>query len=419
MTTRGTLDRLQPAVIRAIFHAPARATQPTQAPERIARHLVPVALVLAACVGLYLRWTATPRPSVEYTTAAFERGDIRAQLTATGTLSALYSVSVASRVPGRIESLHADRGDQVKKGEVIATLEPWSFRLAAARAKAELATAVGVLANAEAQKQSAETAFDRVRDLHVEGMVSGAVYEQAESDQAFARADVVAARASVKRARAALERAQLDLSSTAIVSPIDGSVIARNVNVGQSIAGSAAAATTLFTIVEDLEHMRIDAPVPEGELGKIRSGMPVTFTVAAHPGRSFAGRVRQLGNEPHLRRDLMTYDAVVDVENREQLLKPGMTATVAFTYAERTAALRIPNAALQFRPEPAVRARMSDAGAPVRAHPDSRTLWVLRRGEAQPLSVGIGINDGAWTEVTRADLQPGDRVIVSATLEPL
>jgi HlyD family secretion protein len=418
VSTRATLERLEPAVIRAIFRAPERAPRPQRASELIARQLVPAALVLAASVGLYLRWTTTRQSSLQYTTAAFERGAIRAQLIATGTVSALDSVSVGSRVPGRIESLRVDCGDAVKKGEVIATLEPWSFRLAAAQAKAELAAAVAALTSAEARKQGAETEFDRVRDLHVEGMVSGAEYDQAQANQAFARADVVAARANVKRARVALERAEFDLSSAAIVSPIDGSVVARHVNVGQSIADSAVAATTLFTIVEDLTRMRIDTPVPERELGKIRAGTPVTLTVAAHPDRSFAGHVRQLGDEPRLRRDLMTYHAVVDVDNREQLLKPGMTATVAFTYAERSAALRVPNAALQFQPQPAMLARMSDAGAPVPGGSDSRTLWVLRSGTVLLLSVGVGISDGAWTEVTRAELQPGDRVILSATLDP-
>jgi len=200
------------------------------------------------------------------------------------------------------------------------------------------------------------------------------------------------------------------------VSPIDGVVISRNVDVGQTVA-AALQAPTLFTIAQDLTRMQVDTNVAEADIGKIREGMPVTFTVDAHPDRTFTGRVRQVRDNAQTLQNVVTYDAVVDVENTERLLKPGMTANASFIYSERADALRVPNAALRFKPEPAVLASMTDAGISPTRKSDQRTLWVLRAGRALPVSIGAGITDGSWTEVLDGDVVTGDRAIVEATLE--
>jgi HlyD family secretion protein len=424
--TRSTAQHFQPPGVSRLFQAPGRqpirATTAKARSARIARRVVSGAVALAVCVGLYIRFADTAaQPAVHYTTANCERGAIYARVIGTGVLSAVGTVSVGTPVSGRIESLRADYGEHVKKGEVIATLEPSAFRLAVAQANAELAAAVAGLQSAKAREMSAETAFESARDLNAEGFLPGAEYEQARANLTFSRADSVAGRASVKRARAALDRAALDLKNTTIVAPIDGVVISRDVNVGEPVATGPAVPTLLFTLAEDLTRMQLDTPVAERDVGNLRVGMPVTFTVAAQPSRRFAGSVRQIRDEPRRRFDVVTYDAIVDVENVDRVLKPGMTASVTFPYAERAAALRIPTSALNFEPDRSVLALMTDAGTAAPRQADERTVWVLRREQALPVSIRIGIADGAWTEVTGGDIQPGDRAIVGATLnaEPI
>jgi HlyD family secretion protein len=192
-------------------------------------------------------------------------------------------------------------------------------------------------------------------------------------------------------------------------------VISRDVNVGEAVAIGPAVPTLLFTLAEDLSRMQLEMPVAERDVGKLREGMPVTFTVPPQPSRTFAGSIRQIRDEPRRRFDVVTYDAVVDVEKVDRVLKPGMTARVTFTYAERAAVLRIPTSALDFEPDRAVFALMTDAGMAAPQLADERTVWVLRREQVLPVSIRIGIDDGAWTEVTGGDLQPGDRAVVGAT----
>jgi len=372
---------------------------------------------LLAATWLGVRLVSSPSESpVHYQTAVVDRGDVRAKINANGALSALVTVSVGSQVSGRIETLRKDFGSRVKKGEVVATIEPAVFRAAAAEANANLAAAVAAVERAEARKFNAEQQFARARDLHAEGLVTGAEYEEADANLHVARADLTVAQANVKQARAGRDQAQQNLRFTTIVSPIDGVVISRNVDVGQTVA-AALQAPTLFTIAQDLTRMQVDTNVAEADIGKIREGMSVEFTVDAHPDRTFTGRVRQVRDNAQTLQNVVTYDAVVDVDNRERLLKPGMTANVTFTYAERSKALRVPNAALRFKPEAAVLAAMTDAGVAAPSRRNERTLWVLRVARAVRLPVRVGITDGTSTEIVEGDVRAGDRVIVEATVE--
>ena len=372
------------------------------------------ALVAVAWAGIRLASSPT-QPSVHYQVQLVDRGDVRAKVTANGALSALVTVSVGSQVSGRIETLHKDFGSQVKKGEVVATIEPGVFRAAAAEANANLAAAVAAVERAEARKFNAEQQFERARDLHAEGLVTGAEYEEADANLHVARAELTVARANVKQARAARDQAEQNLQFTTIVSPIDGVVISRNVDVGQTVA-AALQAPTLFTIAQDLTRMQVDTNVAEADIGKISQGMPVTFTVDAHPERTFTGRVRQVRDNAQTLQNVVTYDAVVDVDNRERLLKPGMTASVTFTYAERSDVLRVPNAALRFKPDAAALAVMTDAGVPA-SRRNERTLWILREGGAVPIAVRAGITDGTSTEVVGGDIRAGDRAVVEASVD--
>lgn len=374
-------------------------------------------VALLAAMWLGMRLVSSPgEPPVRYRTLVVDRGSVRAKVNASGALSALVTVSVGSQVSGRIETLRKDFGSRVEKGEVVATIEPAVFRAAAAEANANLAATAAAVERAEARTFNAEQQFERARDLHAEGLVTGAEYEEAEANLRVARADLAVAQANVKQARAGRDQAEQNLRFTTIVSPIDGVVISRNVDVGQTVA-AALQAPTLFTIAQDLTRMQVDTNVAEADIGKIRAGMPVEFTVDAHPERTFGGRVRQVRDNAQTLQNVVTYDAVVDVDNDERLLKPGMTANVTFAHTERTDVLRVPNAALRFKPEAAVLPVMTDASIAAVSRRDERTLWILRAGRAVPLGVRIGITDGTSTEIVAGDVRAGDHVIVEATVE--
>ncbi|MDP9035993.1 MAG: efflux RND transporter periplasmic adaptor subunit, partial [Myxococcota bacterium] len=229
-------------------------------------------------------------------------------------------------------------------------------------------------------------------------------FDNAEASAASARAAVEGANASVAQAAAQLRQARINLSYTNIVSPIDGVVISRNVDVGQTVAASLAT-PTLFSVAQDLTKMQVDTNVAEGDVGRLRAGMPTYFTVDAFPDQRFLGVVRQIRNAPTTVQSVVSYDAVIDVENGDLYLRPGMTATVTFVYAQSPHALAVPSAALRFRP-----ALQQATLAP--SAPGMKTLWTPRAGTLQPLAVPIGLTDGVFTEVLGDALHEGDEVVV-------
>jgi HlyD family secretion protein len=370
-------------------------------------------LMAAAGYAAY-RFASTPRaPAVRYRTAHLDRGPISAKVTANGTLSALVTVSVGSQVSGRVETLGADFGSKVEAGQVVATIEPAMFRAAAAQAKAAHAAALASVERANVQVANAERQFARARALRDEGLTTGADYETAEATLGVARADLRLARANATQTLAARDQAELNLRYTTIVSPIDGVVISRNVDVGQTVA-AALQAPTLFTIAKDLTHMQVDTNVAEADVGKIRTGMPVSFVVDAYPDRVFRGSLRQVRDNAQALQNVVTYDAVVDVQNPEHLLKPGMTASVTFVYAERADVTRVPNAALRFRPDPAVVPELAAARARTSTRPDERVLFLLTSGTPRAVMVRVGISDGIRTELVGEGATPGAEAIVDA-----
>ncbi|WP_049778398.1 efflux RND transporter periplasmic adaptor subunit [Anaeromyxobacter sp. K] len=395
---------------------------------------------LAALLGLW-RWrAASSAGEVHYETARVDRGRVVAKVTATGTLSALVTVQVGSQVSGRISELRADFNSRVRKGEVIARIDPQLFRAAVAQAQANTVAAEGNLAKARAQAADADRQLGRTRQLAERNLVAAADLDTAQANADGARAAVQAAQGSLAQARAALQQAQVNLGYTDIVSPTNGVVISRNVDVGQTVAASLQA-PVLFVIAEDLAKMQVDTSVAEADVGRLRAGMPATFTVDAHPNEVFSGAVRQVRNAATTVQNVVTYDAVVDVANPELKLKPGMTATVTFVYAQRDDVLRVPNAALRFRPPPGLKrpaqgAQAQEAAAPAgqgargsarpdrsggdgaRARPDAgRTVWVLRGEAREPVAVAVqtGITDGSSTELVSGDLREGDAVVTDAT----
>ncbi len=389
---------------------------PAALPHRLAkaaRWLLVVACMAAIAIGVWRLTTRHTVSRVHYQTGHVDRGPIAAKVMATGTLSALITVTVGSQVSGNIATLGADFESVVKKGDVIATIEPSLFRAAVAQARANYLSANATVEKSAAQANLAATALVRANRLNSQGLMSQADVDTARATLDSARADLGATRATVAQSKAALDQAELNLRYTTIISPIDGIVISRNVDIGQTVA-AALQAPTLFTIAQDLTHMQVDTNVAEGDVGKIRAQMPVSFTVDAYPGKQFPGRVRQVRDNAQTIQNVVTYDAVIDVDNNERLLKPGMTASVTFVYAEKSDVTRVPTAALRFKPDPATLSLMAATTPSTSAHTNERVVWVQRAGRPVPIVAEIGISDGTYTELVSGDVDPKDIVIEEA-----
>jgi len=411
--------------------------------RRILLVLAAVAVVVAG-LGLW-RWRAgAGQPKFQFDTAKLERGKIVAKVTATGTLSALVTVQVGSQVSGRIAALYADFNSSVKKGQRIAKIDPQLFQAAADQARANLFAAEGNLVTAQVQAADARRLATRQRELAARKLNAQADLDTAVANADAADAQVRAAEGTVAQARAALRQSEVNLAYTDIVSPTNGTVISRSVDVGQTVAASLQA-PTIFVIAEDLSKMQVDTSVAEADVGRLRPGMAASFTVDAYPSEVFRGVVRQIRNAPQTVQNVVTYDAVIDVDNPDLKLKPGMTANVTFVYAEKDDVLRVPNAALRFRPPPSLLASSNakGGGAPGRpganatgpgspgggraggagprpgAEPaDRRTIWTLDGERPEPERIRVGISDGSFTEVVEGEVKAGDVVVTDVSGGP-
>ncbi len=325
-----------------------------------------------------------------YRTQAVDRGDIVQTITANGTLNPVTLVQVGTQVSGTVQKLHADFNDQVAAGQVLAELDPALLNATLRQSEAELDNAKATLELAEANVQRTQTLAKR--------------NIAADSDLDQARERLLVARAQVKLAEAKVERDRTNLRYTVIRSPIAGVVVNRQVNIGQTVAASFQT-PTLFQIAQDLEKMQIDTSVAEADVGSLDPSRPVKFSVDAFPGRELVGRILQVRLNPTIQQNVVTYNVVVEASNPDGILLPGMTANVTITVDRRQDVLRVPNAALSFRPnEPA-------ADSPRRAARGSQ-VYVLEGGEPKAVKVRTGITDGSHTEIVEGELQPGDLVVL-------
>jgi HlyD family secretion protein len=404
-----------------------------------ARAWVPwlLALVVLAGAGFaYWRYAKAHRPpDVQFKTAPVEARKIVGRVTASGTLQAVVTVQVGSQVSGRIQKLYADFNSTVKKGELIAKIDPQLFDAAVAQARANYTSAAASVTQAKAKALDAERVYNRTQALKEQSLASQADLDTADTTRLVARAGIDVAEASLEQNKAALHQAEVNLSYTSIHAPIDGVVISRSVDVGQTVAASLQA-PVLFTIAEDLRKMQVNTNIAEGDVGRLKQGMQAYFTVDAFPGQRFSGKISQIRNAAQTLQNVVTYDAVIDVDNADLKLRPGMTANVNVVFDSREKALAVPNAALRFKPPPSVigsvagsdsAAASSAARGPGRAQGrgqnhsddgtanDARTVWVLRGESAQPASIHTGLTDGTVTEVLDG-LSEGDSVITDATL---
>ena len=413
------VDRNAPSDLASASSADARPG--VERLSRNARRALWLALTLAVVAGAVwtVRRTAPARaiPDVRYERVKADVGPVVARVTATGSLSALVTVQVGSQVSGRVQEIMVDYNSPVKAGQVIAKLDPLLFQAAVDQSHANYLTAQSNLKTAAAQETNAERQYERSKSLMGRSLVAASDFDTAQSNYEVAKAQVDAATSGVEVARAALHQAEVNLGYATIVSPIDGTVISRNIDVGQTVA-SAFQAPTLFLIAKDLRKMQVDTSVSEADVGRLEPGKSVTFTVDAYPGEPFAGTVRQIRSSPTTVQNVVTYDAVIDVSNSALKLKPGMTANVAFVVAERSHAIRVANAALRFQPDVALLHRLGVAIPGPTDGVTTKWLWTLRDDRLSPVSVETGISDGTLTEIARGDIHDGDTLVTDMAEVP-
>jgi HlyD family secretion protein len=346
------------------------------------------ALILSGC----------SKNGIEYRTEPVQRGDITDSVTATGTVNPVTTVLVGTQVSGTIKNIYVDFNSKVRKGQLIAQIDPTFFETQLAQARANRD-------RSEAALRDAERVLNQNKELYARNLV-------AKNDYDAAVTGYDSAKAQLAQSKAALQAAETNLSYTKIYSPVDGIVISRSVDIGQTVAASFQT-PTLFTIAQDLTKMQIDTNVAESDIGQVKVGQEVEFSVDAYPDTTFKGKVWQVRRAPITVQNVVTYDVVVQVDNRDQKLMPGMTANVSIVINRKTGILKIANAALRFKPERPAGAKTANAESGKKG-PSGPSVWVLENGKPKRTAVTLGITDGVSTEVISGDLKEGQAVIVEA-----
>jgi len=396
-----------------------------------------LAVVAAAAAAGWTWWQSRAgEGEVKYRLAKVQRGPMQAVVAASGTLNAVTTVQVGSQISGQIKEIHADFNTPVKKGQVIARIDPATYELRVNQTRADLDAAESAVAVARSGLAAQQAEVGRVkialaeaeRDLERKKMlVDKKFLSPAELDKArtvldttreelkavqaqiqVSEAQVRTALAAVKQRESLLRQAQVDLERTIIRAPVDGTVILRNVDAGQTVAASLQA-PVLFTIAQDLRDMQVEAAIDEADVGRLRAAMPASFAVDAFPRRSFSGEIRQIRKSPQNVQNVVSYTVVISARNPDLALLPGMTANVRIVVEDRASALKVPNAALRWRP--------ADAEAPddfPKTRPRERrsSVYVVNDGEPRPVEVQLGLNDGSSTEIVGGALAEGAEVIV-------
>jgi HlyD family secretion protein len=373
-------------------------------------------LVVAATAGVgahySLRTTTGPVLTIETVT----RGDIVSVVSATGTLQPVISVQVGSQVSGIIESLKADFNQIVRKGQVLATLDQSLYASTLEQARGALASAQADAEGLRVAQAAADVTLGRTRTLASQQLVPASDLETAESAARSAAAEVAGADAKVRQAQSNVRTAEVNLAQTVIVSPIDGVVTDRSVDVGQTVSASMSA-PTLFVLAADLSKMQLNASVDESDVGQVRAGQPVTFRVDAYPSETFVGTVSEVRLDPTVVSDVVTYAAMIDAPNAALKLKPGMTAVASIEVARHDDVLSVPSAALRFKPDTAVLARYGVKGTePPSAK--ATTVWISNGTSISPIAIKTGDHDASRTEIVGSPFPENTTVVTRVSSGP-
>jgi HlyD family secretion protein len=392
-------------------------------------------LAIAASAFGYWRWNNAPKEA-PYVTVRAERGNITQVVSSTGTLQAVVTVLVGSQVSGTIEKLFANFNSKVSSGQIVAQLNQDKFKAAVDQARANHLAAQSNLAKAKVTVEDTRRTLERMRELRKRELTAQSELDTAQTAYDAALAQLEVNKAQVAQALAAYNQNTVDLNNTIIRSPVDGIVISRNVDVGQTVAASLSA-PTLFTIANDLSKMEVHTNVDEADVGNVWEGQEVSFTVDAFPARRFRGKVYQVRHAPVNVQGVVTYNAVVRIDNKDMILKPGMTANVQFLVSQKENVIVIPNMAMRFRPpdqqdeaQELLRQEKGRTARPVGMRRTSRaagvgsgagggrgnrraTIYLLKDDKAEPIEVQLGITDGTRSEVLHDALRENDAVIIA------
>ncbi len=371
--------------------------------------LIAIAVLAVAGVVLFVV-RGKKAEGAKFVEAAVERGDLQVTVTATGTIQGLSSVEVGAEVSGRVTKLYVDYNDHVEVGQVLAEIDPEQPQAAADQESARLAAAGANIQQAKATVEETRLSQERAEALAKEGLVSTRDLEAARAAYARAKAQLSSANADATVARASLKNASSKLKKTKIFSPVKGIVLSRSVELGQTVT---AGFTTpiLFKLIEDLTKMRLSVSIDEADVGRVREGLEASFTVDAFPERVFPSKVLSLRFEPKTASNVVSYEAILTVDNAELLLRPGMTASATIVAETKKDVLLVPNAALRFAPPKA--GGMGPPAAQSGPIIEGPRVWTLPAGTIKPeaISVKTGATDGLRTEIVKGELSAGQKVI--------
>jgi HlyD family secretion protein len=386
---------------------PFPVTSPVKEKLNPKRHWLVAGLAsLLALAITAVTWWAFAQPStIHYVSAPVAKGAVIRTVTATGTVNPELTIIVGTAVSGIIRELNCDYNTQVKKGQICAKIDPRPYQSVVDENSANLAVAKAQLVKDQANLTYAKLALGRAATLLPTHAVSQDAYDSAKSTYDQALAQITFDEATIQQRQASLDAAQVNLDYTDIVSPVDGTVVSRNVTMGQTVAASFQT-PTLFLIATDLTKMEVDANVSESDVGGIKPGNKATFTVDAYPKRTFEGTVTQVRQSPQTVQNVVTYDIVISVNNSDLTLMPGMTAASRIVIDQRNDVIRVPNQALRYVPK-------GLAGA---AQSGQAQIWILRDGKPVPIPVVAGLDDDNFTEIASGDVKPGDLVITAEQL---
>jgi HlyD family secretion protein len=402
--------------------------------KRLKRWIVWSIPVLVIGIVLAFLITRNKAESIQFRTQTAERGDLTLIVTATGNLEPINQVDVSSELSGIIRSVTVDYNDHVMVGQMLAKLDTIKLEATIRKSEASLESAQASVLQAQATLKEKHAELERMRKVH--SLSGGKVpsqqdMETAEAELERARADVSSAKAQVSQAQATLESDKTELTKASICSPINGIVLVRDIEPGQTVAASLEA-PVLFTLAEDLTKMELHVDIDEADIGEVREGQDATFTVDAYPGRTFPADITQVRYGSEEEDGVVTYKTVLAVNNSDLLLRPGMTATADITVKKIDNAVLVPNAALRFAPPvdtAGMSEKQSNSGSvlskilprPPRRQKNSNQalegsqpcVWTIRNGIPAPIPVTTGASDGIKTEITSGDLQPGTALIVA------
>lgn len=378
----------------------ASAKLPSQATTRWPRWLLAGAVVCTIGAIAAIVWERVHvGSSVRYVTSPATIGPVTRMVSTTGTVNPELTIIVGSYVSGVIKEMYCDYNTRVKTGQVCAKIDPRPYQTAVDQAKANLAVGKAQLLKDQAALAYAKVNNERNAMLVKSNAVSQDAADNARSNFEQAQAQLAYDQATIEQRQAQLDAAQVNLDYTDIMSPVEGTVVSRNITIGQTVAASFQT-PTLFLIASDLTKMQVDTNVSEGDIGGIKLDDKVLFSVDAFPNRTFEGKVTQIRQSPQTVQNVVTYDVVVSVDNTDLTLKPGMTAAARVIIDEHDGVLRVPSQALRYTPEGATRS----GGQP--------RVWALRDSRLATIDVEIGLNDDDYVEINRGDLKPGDQVVV-------